>query len=185
MRFPVVTARLIVRKAREEDQEAYFQLRNSPYILRYNAMEEASREESDRQVQEDLLSDWAFYLEDRKTGALVGAVWLSKDRLRHGVPSTTLEYFLGESFAGQGLMTEALRSLLPYAFEVLQVEVVSARVFSGNRGSERVLEKLGFVKEGTLRRAVKGYGGIIYDDVVFSLLREEWAGTETLHGKEA
>ena len=82
-------------------------------------------------------------------------------------------------------MTEARRSLLPYAFEVLQVEVVSARVFSGNRGSERVLEKLGFVKEGTLRRAVKGYGGIIYDDVVFSLLREEWAGTETLHGKEA
>ena len=40
------------------------------------------------------------------------------------------------------------------------------------------LEKLGFQREGVLRRAVKGYGGVVFDDVLFSLLREEWEAVQ-------
>ena len=66
---------------------------------------------------------------------------------------------MGEAFAGQGLMTEALGAVVPYAFQTLGAPVLSARVFRENKASQRVLEKLGFTREGLLRRAVRCPGG--------------------------
>ena len=63
---------------------------------------------------------------------------------------------------------------MEYAFFVVGAEVVSARVFLDNKGSQRVLEKLGFTRNGVLRQAVKGREGTVYDDVAFSLLKEEF-----------
>jgi ribosomal-protein-alanine N-acetyltransferase len=168
------TDRLLIRRARLEDWKAYCRMRNSEYVMKYNVMEVQPQEKLWEQVAEDVGSDRAFYLEDRASGKLVGAVWLDRDSLRYGVESATLEYFLGREYAGQGLMTEALEAILRHAFDSLKLEVVSARVFAGNAGSQRVLEKLGFVKEGVLRRAIRGYGGVVHNDMLFSLLREEW-----------
>ena len=70
-------------------------------------------------------------------------MWLAEDDLRPKVKAVSLEYFLDERFAGQGLMTEALEALLPYAFFKLGAVVVSARVFVENRASQRVLENWG------------------------------------------
>ncbi len=81
--------------------------------------------------------------------------------------SLSLEYFVGEAFAGQGLMTEALGAVVPYAFQTLGAPVLSARVFRENKASQRVLEKLGFTREGLLRRAVRCPGGQVHDDVPF------------------
>lgn len=170
----IKTDRLVLRRARPEDAEALCQIRNTEYVMKYNGMKEEPLEKIREQVQKDSGSDRAFYLEGRESGALVGAVWLREDPFRHKVPAVLLAYFLGEEFAGKGLMTEALRAVLPYAFSNLQAEVVSAQVFAGNIGSERVLEKLGFQREGVMRRAVLGQGDIVYDTVLFSLLREEW-----------
>ena len=92
--------------------------------------------------------------------------------------SLSLEYFVGEAFAGQGLMTEALGAVVPYAFQTLGAPVLSARVFRENKASQRVLEKLGFTREGLLRRAVRCPGGQVHDDVPFSLLRQEWEASQ-------
>ena len=67
-------------------------------------------------------------------------------------------------------MTEALGAVVPYAFQTLGAPVLSARVFRENKASQRVLEKLGFTREGLLRRAVRCPGGQVHDDVPFSLL---------------
>lgn len=168
------TKRLLLRRARLADGEAYLKIRNSEYVLRYNAMEPISLKEVLDQLAEDRESDRAFYLEERTGKKLVGGVWLAEDPLRHGGLALCLEYFLGEEFAGQGLMTEALDAIVQYGFSRWEVELLSARVFRENVGSRRVLEKLGFTREGILRKAVKGYRGIVYDDMVFSLLREEY-----------
>ena len=105
-------------------------------------------------------------------------MWLSPDSLRYQVESLSLEYFVGEAFAGQGLMTEALGAVVPYAFQTLGAPVLSARVFRENKASQRVLEKLGFTREGLLRRAVRCPGGQVHDDVPFSLLRQEWEASQ-------
>lgn len=174
MELQLETKRLLLRRPRVSDLAPYERIRNSEYVLRYNAMDRVKKKKVADQLLEDSASDRVFFLEERSTGSLVGAVWLAEDDLRPKVKAVSLEYFLDERFAGQGLMTEALEALLPYAFFKLGAVVVSARVFVENRASQRVLEKLGFTREGRLRQAVRGYRDVVRDDLPFSLLREEF-----------
>lgn len=178
MEIRLETKRLLLRPARFADKDAYREIRNSEYVMKYNAMVPITEEEAAAQLKKDMDSGRAFYLEQKSTGTLTGAVWLAGDSLRWQVPALTLEYFLGEEFAGQGLMTEALGAVLSYGFSTTEAQLISARTFAENKASQRVLEKLGFQREGVLRRAVKGYGGVVFDDVLFSLLREEWEAVQ-------
>ncbi len=63
-------------------------------------------------------------------------------------------YWLGEPFWGQGVMTEAVRSLVGWILEYRPVHRIEAGVFAWNRASMRVLEKAGFRLEGIQRHAV-------------------------------
>jgi ribosomal-protein-alanine N-acetyltransferase len=73
----------------------------------------------------------------------------------------------------KGIGTEATARVLQVAFEELDMHRVTARVAVGNVGSERVVQKLGFLKEGTLRDEVK-VGGRWLDHSVWGLLENEW-----------
>ena len=64
-----------------------------------------------------------------------------------------LGYWLAEPFWGRGIAAEACRALLSFAFAHLKPRRIQARVIEGNAASIRVLQKLGFQFEGTLRSA--------------------------------
>ena len=93
--------------------------------------------------------------------------------------SLTISYYLGEEYASKGYMTEALREIIRFTFEDRKAEVLSVRVFKENIASRRLVEKLGFVYEGCIRKCVKAYGDIVYDDMIYSILKEEY---ETRNG---
>ena len=83
-----------------------------------------------------------------------------------------LGYWVGEQYWGQGLAVEASRAVVAHAFEVCGPERLQARVIAGNEPSVRVLEKLGFRYEGTLRASLLRRGN--FEDVMyFALLRSE------------
>lgn len=63
-------------------------------------------------------------------------------------------YWIGVAHWGQGLVTEAVSAFVRVIWEQTGMERLHAGVFSGNPGSERVLEKCGFVLESVQRRAV-------------------------------
>ena len=171
------TQRLILRPARASDAPVWMEMWCSPFVQKYNCMKPPTLEEAQKRVNADIqAAGKAFYLERKSDGAFVGTVNLDEDSLRYQANSLMLEYSLGEAYAGQGYMTEALSAVVDYAFDRLGVALVSARVFGANIASRRVLEKLGFTQEGTIRRAVLAPSGILYDDMIFSLLREEWQG---------
>ena len=69
-----------------------------------------------------------------------------------------LGYWIAEPFWGQGLAVEACRAVVTHAFRQVQPERMQARVIAGNDASRRVLEKLGFHYEGTLRAALVSPG---------------------------
>lgn len=86
---------------------------------------------------------------ERETGALVGSVELDHVDLRRS--QAELGYWIRTDRARRGYATEAARAMLGYGFETLKLHKVRADVAVGNHGSARVLEKLGFQREGTLR----------------------------------
>jgi len=70
-------------------------------------------------------------------------------------------------------MTDTVKALLQYAFEVLQLHKVEIRAAEGNQKSRAIPERLGFVKEGTIRAAEWLYDHYV-DHVVYGLLVSEW-----------
>jgi ribosomal-protein-alanine N-acetyltransferase len=104
-------------------------------------------------------------------GKLIGAV--GADSFKPGASHRAeIGYWLARPFWGQGIMTDAVRAYVRYAFDELEVVRLTAHVFEFNVGSARVLEKNGFKLEGRLRKHFRK-GERLHDAFYFGLLREE------------
>lgn len=75
-------------------------------------------------------------------------------------------YWLSPRFWGRGIVTDAVRALVPVAFSTFDIVRLQAGVFSCNPASGRVLEKCGFLREAVHRQAVtkNGHG---YDEILY------------------
>jgi RimJ/RimL family protein N-acetyltransferase len=103
----------------------------------------------------------------------VGGIGL---RLQEDVERVTAEigYWLGKAFWQRGIMTAALRAMTAYGFERFALTRIYAVPFTANAASQRVLEKAGYTREGTLRRsAIKD--GEITDQVLFAITDRDFA----------
>ena len=170
----IETERLILRNALPTDTESYHTLWNTPSVLKFNVMNPPDLQQAAAAVDADAQSDKVLYIAQKENGQMIGQIFLEPDSLRYGVKSFIVSYSLMEEYGRKGYMTEALTAAIEYAFHAFQLDMVVSRVFADNIPSQRLLEKLGFTKEGTLRYAVQGYDGIVHDDMLFSLLREEF-----------
>ncbi|WP_325200086.1 GNAT family N-acetyltransferase [Oscillibacter sp.] len=86
--------------------------------------------------------------------------------------SAELGYWLAEDYWGRGVMTEAVRQICREAFDRFDILRIFAEPFAENLGSRRVLEKAGFLCEGTMRRGVYK-NGRVQSYCIYALLREE------------
>lgn len=163
------TARLIIRLPTAADLEAYLSIRNSEFVLKFNAMEKQSVDAAAKELGQNGLEGRVFALEHKQSQKLIGMIYSGEDSLRYGVSSRELSYYLAEEYAHQGYMKEALLSVIPWLREHHCLECISARSFAPNTASQKLLESLGFHRDGYIPRCVKGYGGIVYDDVLYSL----------------
>ena len=118
----------------------------------------------------------------RSEGTLVGVV--GADDLDVGTTHrANLGYWLARPYWGRGLMTEAVRRYVRYALERLEVVRLTAEVFPWNEASARVLEKVGFRREGRLRRHREKDGALV-DVLYYGLLREDVAAELLSSGGE-
>jgi ribosomal-protein-alanine N-acetyltransferase len=84
-------------------------------------------------------------------------------------------YELAPEWWGRGAMTEALGAALRFGFTSMGLHSVEAHIHPDNTGSQRVLEKLGFVQEGYFRENYNDLvEGRFTDTAVFSLLSTTW-----------
>jgi ribosomal-protein-alanine N-acetyltransferase len=84
-----------------------------------------------------------------------------------------LGYAFNRKYWGKGYATEAASAILQFGFETLKLHRVGATVLPNNFGSIRVLEKLGFQREGVRRQAYSLHG--TYQDLLcYSILAPEW-----------
>ena len=174
------TERLRLRPFEERDAEPLFALHSNAHILRYwdsSPWRERSRAEafltSCREMA-DLGTGARVAVEQRDDSAFVG--WCGLHRWSPQHRSGSLGYCFDDAVWGRGYATESSRALLQWAFDTLALNRVQAEVDTRNRASARVLEKLGFQLEGTLRQDCI-VDGDVSDSWVYGLIRSEWRPT--------
>ncbi len=171
------TARLRLRPFTGADADALFALHSNDYVLRYwdaPPWSDSSRaqrfiaacgcmaeEGSGARLAMDRVRDEAF----------IG--WCSLTRWNPDYRSASMGYCLDDAAWGHGYATEAARALLQWAFDTLDLNRVQAETDTRNAASARVLEKLGFVREGTLREDCV-VNGEVSDSWVYGLIRRQW-----------
>lgn len=113
-------------------------------------------------------------------GKVVGSLglhqpWTKEDHFYDHLHALELGYVLAKAHWGKGIIPEASKLLIQYAFDELDLDAITCSHFKGNDQSRRVIEKLGFrfVKLGTAyAKQLKEHR----DDYRYILMREDWLG---------
>ncbi|HUV31881.1 MAG TPA: GNAT family protein [Acidobacteriota bacterium] len=112
-----------------------------------------------------------FSIEDRRTGRVVGGIGLHRINFLH--KNAELGYWLNKRYRGRGVMTEAVHLILAFAFRELKFERVYGHVFVSNDASVRVLRRVGFKREGYLRRSYF-HRRRWQDSHLYAILKQDW-----------
>jgi ribosomal-protein-alanine N-acetyltransferase len=123
-----------------------------------------------RRYQNEVREDRAypFFIFRQSDYTLLGGITLSN--VTRGMTQTaTLGYWMGERHANRGHMTRAVRAIVPFAFGALSLHRLEAACLPHNRPSMRLLETVGFQREG-LARGLVCINGRWQDHIVFALL---------------
>jgi RimJ/RimL family protein N-acetyltransferase len=168
------TARLELRPFALSDGPAVFAYSQDSDWAEYQQTIPSSEREAERVVAEMLLRDWASQpaWAIARSGGVVGLVSLVFSA-EHRI--ALLGYGIHKDHRGLGLTGEAIREVLTQAFAAYeQLTKVTANTDARNHSSSRLLEKLGFTHEGTLRSGGVTATGELVDGAIYGLLRSEW-----------
>ena len=108
----------------------------------------------------------------KDSGRLVGGLTIGGIR-RGAAEACTLGYWMGEPFAGKGYMHDALSAIIPHVFDRMRLHRIEAACIPENERSARLLEKVGFRREGHLRGYLK-INGTWRDHLLYALISEDW-----------
>ncbi|WP_028645182.1 GNAT family N-acetyltransferase [Nocardioides sp. URHA0020] len=171
------TARLRLRPFTGADADDVFALQSDSHVLRFwDAPPWTDRVRAERflTASRELAEHGGgarVAVERAEDAVFLG--WCSLSRWNPTYRSAALGYCLGQAAWGHGYATEAAGALLAWVYDELDLNRVQAETDTRNAASARVLEKLGFLREGTLREDCV-VGGEVSDSWVYGLLRRDW-----------
>ncbi|WP_458119077.1 GNAT family N-acetyltransferase [Paenibacillus sp. Z6-24] len=117
-------------------------------------------------------SGYIFGIFEQESDTLVGRIELS-GIARGPFQNGYVGYFVDQHYHGRGYGTEALRQCTAFGFEEGQLHRIQAGVLPWNIPSQRVLEKVGFRKEGLAERYLH-INGKWEDHLLYAMTVEEW-----------
>ena len=167
MNFYQETARLRLQNATTADAAELAKKRSTPFVMRYNLYTPCD----EAQILAELDCYEHIVLKSPQTGEIIGAVSIRDDNFRYHIEAKELHAWLTEEYAHQGLMAEALTPIMEKVFAD-GAERISVRILANNKASLKLAEKLGFIREGYLVRALKNAVGEVFDVALYSLSRE-------------
>jgi ribosomal-protein-alanine N-acetyltransferase len=157
-----------LRLREKEDMPLFTEWNNNlEFFGEFMWFPQVSRAEREKRY-DALTSDTKMFLIEKKDGTKIGYVY-------HFLNGNLLEigYNLVPNERRKGYCTEAVRIIVDYLFLSKEIRRIQAQTHPRNVASQKVLEKAGFTKEGTLRKSYFGRGEWI-DSLIYSILREEW-----------
>lgn len=175
------TKRLILRPWCEDDAENLYQYARDPEVGPPAGWQPHTSVENSREIIQRVLSapeTYAVCLKD--DGKPIGSVGLHRKDLATEDDEYELGYWIGKLFWGQGLIPEASREMLRYAFEELGMNRIWCGYYDGNNKSRRVQEKLGFVYHHTTEGIEVHQMNEIRTGHVMLMTREAWEKMQSL-----
>lgn len=170
--------RVLLRPLEEKDAKSLQENINDPDIYKYtltipHPYEMSHAEWWINHTQERIKEKKAYELgiELKETGNIIGGMGICHIDPAHD--SAEVGYWLGKKYWGKGITTEALDLLMNFAFNELKLHRLHANTFIDNIGSQKVLEKSGFAKEGRRKEAIKK-DGKYYDDFLFGIVADAY-----------
>lgn len=171
----IITNRLLLRQFNTGDLENVFKGLSNPDIIKYYGVSYKTLEETKEQMQffADLEKNetgiwWAVCSLDNKT--FHGAGGLNSLSREH--KKAEIGFWLLTDFWGQGIMTESIPQICKFGFEELELHRIEGLVETDNINCKKVLEKLDFKYEGTMRECEIKNGKFISLDI-YAKLRNE------------
>jgi ribosomal-protein-alanine N-acetyltransferase len=151
----LATERLRLRAPSPRDAPAVLAIFGNPEVTRYHSVPtfmtlaeaEAALERLEQRYAARDTIRWAIELIEH--GEMIGTVGLLRFDFEHR--HAEVGYDIGRPWWGRGLASEAAAAIVRYGFSVLGLHRIEAGVLPENVASVRVLQKLGFVEEGTRR----------------------------------
>jgi len=170
---------ITLRPAAPRDADLLRQWRSEPSVRRFQPLNELPTAQLRADVASQRMTDlyrgrgekfqWIVQVD----GHAAGWITLVVSNWEHGLAE--VGYALSSVYQGRGIMADALQILLDDLFQNTLLERIEARCAVENYGSQRVLEKNGFLREGRLKGYFKLRGRRV-DNYVYGLLREDWLG---------
>jgi RimJ/RimL family protein N-acetyltransferase len=179
--FPELeTTRLRLRQNVSEDSEILFKMRTDKLVMKYmdTPLMENERQALDminslsRRFMEEGIPIWAISLKDDPEARMIGYTgFIDRSHKHH---HAEIGYALEVEYWQQGIITEALNSVLNYGFEIMNLHSIRASINPDNIPSLKVLEKFNFQKEAHFRESYF-YDGKFFDDVIYCLLKRDFS----------
>lgn len=182
MHFPTIeplgTQRLTIREITAADLPDLQAVNGDPEVTRFlpyatwKSEEDAQAWLARMQALAESGTGRQFVIALNGTDKVIGTILLF--RFDAGSARAELGYVLGRAHWGQGLMEEALRAFCGHLFMTAGLRRLEAEVDPANEASNALLARLGFVREGRLRKRWVSKGGDAYDTTIYGALAEEW-----------
>ena len=171
----IETERLRLRAWSMHDRQGFLLFAADPEVMMAAGSKPVlSADEARAELRRSVNDPYAYAITLKSTGEIVGKIKYQRDNSRYNVHSISIGYELARRYWGNGYMTEALRSMVRNAFDVMQVDLVAIGHFTENDRSRRVIERAGFLFDGVTPYAFKRFDGRVFDEVNYSILREEY-----------
>lgn len=174
---PLDTPRLAIRRIEEGDLAALMQVNGDEEVTRYlpyaawkSAADAKAWFARMARIQEDG-SALQLAVVEKASRQAIGTCLIFRHDAKHG--RAELGYVLARALWGRGYMSEALNALVDAAFGPLDIRRLEAEIDPANASSRRVLQRLGFKREGVLRERFVEKDGFS-DSELYGLLRREW-----------
>lgn len=173
----IETERLLLRRLDSNDAEEILALRSNPETMKYIPRPLAKSKEDALEhiitIEEKIVNNtginWGITIKgEPKIFGIIGHYKISPENHR-----AEIGYMSLPGSNGKGYMSEAIKAVVAYGFEQLDLNSIEAIIAPENIASERVLQKNGFVKEAHLLEN-ELWEGKYLDTIIYSLLRRNW-----------
>jgi ribosomal-protein-alanine N-acetyltransferase len=174
--FPnLETERLSLRRVDANDVNEIFALRSNPETMKYIPRPLVKTNEEaleliatiDAKIEDNEGINWAITLKgDPK---LIGFLGFYRTKPEHY--RSEIGYMILPEYNGRGIVSEAIKKIVTYGFDVMKLHSIEAVIDPENFASEKVLQKNGFVKEAHLKEN-EYYEGRFIDSVIYSILNK-------------